>query len=709
MEDPKKQRPIEALYVREGGIQPTTANADARTIDVVLSDERSNTVRAFNWREGAVVDQQLSLDEGSIRLDRLNNGAPFLVQHAGHDSRAQIGKIVEGSARVEGGTGARQLVATVVFSRNLDEAAERHVRDIFDGIRRNVSVGFREYAADVTARDEGPDHHYVTDWQPFEGSSVTMGADDGAVFRAYGLTQKGDRMTRNTENETVETVATPDPAEVHRLAAIEADRIVAEREKRAADLRKLGSVLSSRVADVEAWISERDSGGALATFDAIRDREFERAAKAADKPAGKALVNGVRVAAGGHDEAQIRGLGMLGWLMCHRTGWAPDKVRSALIANKRRRQTFATGDIPEAVLRDFDFVGAGARYELRGSLVQLAAECLRADGYRVDDMGRAEVIEHAMGVRGLTGRGLNTTSSFPLLLAETLNTSLRIGYDEYPMNFTNWAMRSDAVDFRSKFNITMGEADDLVPLVEGEEIPTSTMGEAREHYAVVEHGRQFGWTFRLMINDRLGGITELGRKFGAAGNRLMRQAVYGLLTTPPTLEDGLPVFTNGAAASRSINDDPSPAVFSISEADDMRVRFATRQGIRAATTVPHRMRHIMCGTGNETFINQVLGRVVVESRARNTAEQVTESFTGLGVWADPLIDQFDATPIGGGLGTAWFGTDGESVEYAFLQGYEGVQTAVESDFSTRGMRIRATMDFGAGVKDWRGLGRNAGA
>jgi len=212
-----------------------------------------------------------------------------------------------------------------------------------------------------------------------------------------------------------------------------------------------------------------------------------------------------------------------------------------------------------------------------------------------------------------------------------------------------------------------------------------------------------------MINDRLGGITELGRKFGAAGNRLMRQAVYGLLTTPPTLEDGLPVFTNGAAASRSINDDPSPAVFSISEADDMRVRFATRQGIRAATTVPHRMRHIMCGTGNETFINQVLGRVVVESRARNTAEQVTESFTGLGVWADPLIDQFDATPIGGGLGTAWFGTDGESVEYAFLQGYEGVQTAVESDFSTRGMRIRATMDFGAGVKDWRGLGRNAGA
>jgi hypothetical protein len=519
-------------------------------------------------------------------------------------------------------------------------------------------------------------------------------------------------MTSKTTEQSVDTVrevAEPDPAEVQRLAAIEADKIVAARDKRAADLKKLGRVLTSRVADVDAWISERDASGALVTFETIRDREFERAAKAADAPQGAPLVNGVRVAAGGHDEAQIRGLGMLGWLMCHRTGWSQDKVRSAILNNKRNRQTFATRDISDSVIKDFDFARHGAKYELRGSLVQLAAECLRADGFSVDDMSRAEVIEHAMGVRGLTGRGLNTTSSFPLLLAETLNTSLRIGYEEYPMNFQNWAMRSDAVDFRAKFNVTMGEADDLVPLVEGEEIPTSTMGEAREHYAIVEHGRIFGWTFRLMINDYLGGITELGRKFGAAGNRRMRETLYGLLTAPPTLEDGLPVFTNGAAATRSVNDDPTPAAFSIAEVDDMRVRFATRQGIRATTTVPHQLRHILCGTGNETFINQVLGRVVIQSRARNTAEQVTESFTGLGVWADPLIDQFDATAIGGGLGTAWYGTDGESIEYAFLQGYEGVQTAVMSDFDTRGMRIRATLDFGAGVKDWRGLDRNAGA
>ena len=85
---------------------------------------------------------------------------------------------------------------------------------------------------------------------------------------------------------------------------------------------------------------------------------------------------------------------------------------------------------------------------------------------------------------------------------------------------------------------------------------------------------------------------------------------------------------------------------------------------------------------------------------------VTESFTGLTVTGDPLLDADNA---GEGVGLAWYGLDGDAIDFAFLEGEEGVQIAVQEDFKRRGMMIRATLDFGAGLKDWRGIDRNKGA
>ena len=49
------------------------------------------------------------------------------------------------------------------------------------------------------------------------------------------------------------------------------------------------------------------------------------------------------------------------------------------------------------------------------------------------------------------------------------------------------------------------------------------------------------------------------------------------------------------------------------------------------------------------------------------------------------------------------------IEYAYLQGFEGLQVQTQVGFDTDGVEIKARLDFGAGGVDFRGAFRNPGA
>ncbi len=51
----------------------------------------------------------------------------------------------------------------------------------------------------------------------------------------------------------------------------------------------------------------------------------------------------------------------------------------------------------------------------------------------------------------------------------------------------------------------------------------------------------------------------------------------------------------------------------------------------------------------------------------------------------------------------------DTVEYAYLDGQEGVFTETRMGFEVDGMEIKARHDFAAKAIDWRGLFKNAGA
>jgi len=108
----------------------------------------------------------LSHEAKAVDMTRLVNGAAVLVDHGGD----QVG-VVEG-ARLEDGV----LRGTIRFSQNA--RGQEVERDVRDGIRRNVSVGYFVKAAKrVEERSGGTDVWKVTRWQPAEVSIVSVPAD----------------------------------------------------------------------------------------------------------------------------------------------------------------------------------------------------------------------------------------------------------------------------------------------------------------------------------------------------------------------------------------------------------------------------------------------------------------------------------------------------------------------------------------------------
>lgn len=138
-------------------------------VDLTFSSEFG--VERHDFWDGPYLEI-LDHSPSSVRLDRLESGAPFLMDH---DTRSQAG-IVE-AAEI---TGDRLGRATIRLSPNaVNLPGYGNVEaDIKSGIRTNVSVGYRIYEAVVAVeRRDGPDEIRVTDWQPFEISSVSVPAD----------------------------------------------------------------------------------------------------------------------------------------------------------------------------------------------------------------------------------------------------------------------------------------------------------------------------------------------------------------------------------------------------------------------------------------------------------------------------------------------------------------------------------------------------
>jgi HK97 family phage major capsid protein/HK97 family phage prohead protease len=151
--------------IKTGTLQRTAtfarADADdaARTVPLAFSSETP----VDRWFGAEILDHAAS----SVRLGRLANAGPLLVDH---DHTRQIGVIEQitlGTDRV-----GRALVR---FGKSA--AAEEIYQDVKDGIRQHVSVGYRVHKMVLESKQGDAESYRATDWEPLEISMVSVPAD----------------------------------------------------------------------------------------------------------------------------------------------------------------------------------------------------------------------------------------------------------------------------------------------------------------------------------------------------------------------------------------------------------------------------------------------------------------------------------------------------------------------------------------------------
>ena len=186
------------LTLRAMELEEKTIDTEKRTVMVGVSSE-APVERSFGQE---VIDHS----RDNMNLDFLNSGrAPLLMNH---DMEQQIG-VVES---VELDENARRLRARVRFGKG--ERASEVFDDVADGIRQNISVGYRIDSR--VERDGDPENYYRVATTPMEISIVSIPADQSSqvgVGREYSETlistpiERKSEMSENIDLEAVKAEA----------------------------------------------------------------------------------------------------------------------------------------------------------------------------------------------------------------------------------------------------------------------------------------------------------------------------------------------------------------------------------------------------------------------------------------------------------------------------------------------------------------------
>lgn len=537
MDDLKRQVDLD-LQTR-GLFAPSTVNEEQRTIELTWTTGAS--VQRDSYLDGPYFEE-LDVSENSIRMGRLNSGAPLLNSHSARNLSDQIG-VVE-RAWIENGVGK----AVVRFS------GREEVRGIWDdvksGIIRNVSVGYRTYTYEKVREEGGVPTYRAVDWEPYELSMVAVPADAASQVRSAPLKEVADitapagqtteirQMDENKVSTPSEPLKGPD-AEQIRAEAINAER--------------------GRVAAI---------------------RQAVRAAKLDESFADKLITEGIEA-----DAARSAVLSEL--------ERATPKIASHVSVSTvtDERDTIRAG-MTEAILHRVDpankLTDNGKRF--RGmTLMELAKESLEKSGVSVRGLTNMEVATRAM----------HGTSDFPIITADVANKTLRRGYENAARTFQAWARQTTTPDFKDIRRVQLGDAPSLEKVLEHGEFTRGTIAEGQEKYRIFTYGKVVAVTRQLIINDDLSAFTRVPELFGRAAADLESDIVYSLLTKPYTMADNQQLFS---ANHKNLG---TAAPITIASLDEARKSMRKQKGL-AGRFINVQPRYLIVGPDNETTAQQLL-------------------------------------------------------------------------------------------------------
>lgn len=700
--------------------QATRAEGDAATQAPAARFEIIFTtgapVKRYDWANGRYYLEQLEVSEQAIDLSRLERGAPLLNTHMAWSLEDQLG--VCDQPEIRNGQGVCQSL----LSRR--DSVKGVVQDLEDGVIRNVSVGYARNAIEMVApsEDSGMWVYRVTRWTPMEVSLVPIPADmDSQVVRSEGGNFKApdgrelrafpcvmtEVSTRNQPHNERQPAA---PA-----AAQQSTTAVATAETR--NLNSPGATMPQ---------ANQANGGTPATPATTETRAAPAGAPDAAHQAGmqaerqrsadiRTAVDAARSTLGTEADALATRLIDAGVTVDTARAQILDALAEASRAQSVRGATHVTTVRDEQdtlrtrmsdalVLRNnpnaTEFAGtqidvAGARNFRGMDLMDMARRCIATAGGNADGLSRREIAMAALNLDADARRnaGMMGTSDFPAILASTVNRSLRAAYEQAPRTFTGWARQSTNKDFREKSLLQLSGMSQFSKINEGGEYKLATFSDSAEKYSLSKYGAIIAITWEALINDDLSAFSRIPMMIAEEAAALEGDLVYAALVGNPTMADTIALFHashgNLAGTAGAISDVTLGA-------GRAAMRKQTGANGRVLNLAPE---ILIVGPDKEaealkyTSSNFVAAKSVDINPAFNTS---------LSVIVDNRV-----------TGNQWFLASSpnrvDTVEYAYLEGENGLFTTRREGFEVDGVEIKARHVFAAKAIDHRGLYKNAGA
>ena len=607
-------------------------DSDNRTVELSFSSETPYG-RWFG-------DEILCHDEECINLERFSNGLGTVLFN--HDRDAVVGHIEK--VWLEDNRGK----ALVRF--DTDEQSETIFQKVQSGTLQGVSVGYAIYRYEVlededtkstNGRFNGP-AYVVTDWEPLEISIVAVPADP-----TVGVGRSAEEI--HTSIDIQEDNTRMDPKEILNNEEVKSTEPV-ETGITQADLQKAMEQERKRTSEITALFRDFDVEGA-----------------------DEAIVMGVSV-----DEARAMVM---------------DQLRAR---NKGVSVTMgeAESDKFRAAAQDAVLMAAGipvadaapGAQELRGhSMVELARESLQREGLKANYGDNMELARAA----------INSTSTFPAIMANLANKSVMVGFNEVETTYQIWAGKGSNRDFKEAARVALSEAGNLELVPEGGQFPHDSLGEASARTKVATYGKLFSLTRQAIINDDLGLFSKIATKYGSAAKRLVNKMVYAQLTGNVKMQDNVALF-----------DTKHGNVAATGEALSVKA-------IAKAITAMRRQK----GIQGEATLNITPKYLVVPPELEVTAYQIVNSTAAVDGVNSGVVNPYKGrfVVVADAELTdpeAWYlvadASQHDTIEVTYLNGVETPRLETRQGFDVDGIEYKVAFDCGVSALDFRGVFKNAG-
>ena len=504
MPDPIQPEEQQAELRMAVSTRPTTANEEARTIEVVIATEAP-----INGLVLRCDSQSVEMSPGVI---------PILMDHRPDQIQAMAGRIRD--IRFEG----RQMIGLAEFKDA--PAAEIGWQLARSGV--NVSVGAYYQSSNRKALPGGGG--VVDRWTLRHAALTPQGADPLCVSRSFA---PSDAMTASAPGPEANKQATAAPAAAAAPPAAAPPAAGGTETRAAAPAAAPPAAPADQTAELRAAAMERE-----ARIWRTCSEARVPPAKAAEYVAGGLSYNEVVDAI---LRAQMPVPPTAEQLRVTRDAGDSDMI------GMRESIEFRCG----AIAKPTD---AGRRF-LGFTTLELCRAQLNRVGVNTEGMSKSELVT----------RSFNSSSDFPLLFEHIADKTLHRGYEEEPHTWKPLARQKNLPDFKLSTNVQI--AGQIIPteLLEGGEYQSSTLTEGKSTWSIDTYARKISLTRKAIINDDLSALERIPEILGRGCRLLESNMIWNLITTGT---NGATVNADGKALFHADHNNTGSGVIGITGFND---------------------------------------------------------------------------------------------------------------------------------------------